>query len=93
MVNGNVKAKSAVLEESLKAKDAIFDGDVIIKGRQSKNERMDVLMITADDLGFSEIGCYGAQIVKTPNIDSIALFTVLSSFDFLALRSLLAFIS
>ncbi|KAK5163896.1 uncharacterized protein LTR77_010290 [Saxophila tyrrhenica] len=29
------------------------------------------LFILADDLGFSDIGCYGAEI-KTPNIDQLA---------------------
>ncbi|KAA5546310.1 sulfatase-like hydrolase/transferase [Roseiconus nitratireducens] len=30
-----------------------------------------VLLILADDLGFSDLGCYGGEI-KTPNLDSIA---------------------
>jgi hypothetical protein len=30
-----------------------------------------VLLIMADDLGFSDLGCYGGEIA-TPNLDSIA---------------------
>src|SRR5690348_986028 len=30
-----------------------------------------VLVILADDLGFSDIGCYGGEI-KTPNLDRLA---------------------
>ncbi len=30
-----------------------------------------IVLIMADDLGFSDIGCYGAE-VRTPNIDSLA---------------------
>jgi len=30
-----------------------------------------IVLIMADDLGFSDIGCYGAEI-RTPNIDSLA---------------------
>ncbi|KAI0475151.1 alkaline-phosphatase-like protein [Xylariaceae sp. FL0804] len=34
-------------------------------------KRPNFLFILADDLGFSDIGCYGAEI-KTPNIDGLA---------------------
>lgn len=31
-----------------------------------------VILIVADDLGYGELGCYGQQIIKTPNIDDLA---------------------
>ncbi|MEE2706364.1 MAG: arylsulfatase [Planctomycetota bacterium] len=31
-----------------------------------------VIYILADDLGYAELGCYGQQWIKTPNIDRIA---------------------
>ena len=34
-------------------------------------DRPHVLLILADDLGFSDIGCYGSEI-ETPNLDSLA---------------------
>ncbi|MBW3599088.1 MAG: arylsulfatase [Planctomycetes bacterium] len=34
-------------------------------------ERPNVLVILADDLGFSDLGCYGGEIA-TPNLDSLA---------------------
>ncbi|HWB93424.1 MAG TPA: arylsulfatase [Puia sp.] len=34
-------------------------------------ERPDIVLIMADDMGFSDIGCYGGEI-KTPNIDALA---------------------
>lgn len=34
-------------------------------------DRPNVLVIIADDLGFSDIGCYGGEI-ETPNLDSLA---------------------
>ncbi len=34
-------------------------------------EKPNVLVILADDLGFSDLGCYGGEI-KTPNLDSLA---------------------
>jgi len=34
--------------------------------------RPNVLFILADDLGYGDLGCYGATKVKTPNIDRLA---------------------
>ncbi len=31
-----------------------------------------VLMIYTDDIGYGDIGCYGAQLIQTPNIDQLA---------------------
>ncbi|MEP4132968.1 MAG: arylsulfatase [Cyclobacteriaceae bacterium] len=40
------------------------------KGTDS--ERPNFVIIMADDLGYADIGSYGATIIETPNIDSIA---------------------
>ena len=37
----------------------------------NKNSRPNILLIVADDLGFTDLGCYGSEI-KTPNIDDLA---------------------
>ena len=34
-------------------------------------ERPNILYIVADDLGFSDLGCYGGEI-RTPNLDQLA---------------------
>ena len=35
------------------------------------DKRPNILLIVADDLGFTDLGCYGSEI-KTPNIDALA---------------------
>lgn len=35
-------------------------------------ERPNVVLINADDLGWAELGCYGQQKIKTPNLDRLA---------------------
>jgi len=34
--------------------------------------KLNILLILADDLGYSELGCQGCKDISTPNIDSIA---------------------
>ena len=34
--------------------------------------RPNVVLIMVDDLGFSDLGCYGATVIQTPTLDSLA---------------------
>lgn len=38
---------------------------------QNSHARPDIVLIMADDMGFSDIGCYGGEI-KTPHLDELA---------------------
>ena len=46
----------------------------------NNNLKKNVLIILADDLGYTDLGCYGSEI-ETPNIDKLALKgTIFSNF-------------
>lgn len=40
--------------------------------QQEETTSPNIIFIMADDLGYNELGCYGQEIIKTPNIDRIA---------------------
>ena len=39
--------------------------------KKSKTDRPNIVMILADDMGYSDLGCYGSEI-NTPNLDKLA---------------------
>ena len=44
---------------------------MVISSESRAAEKPNVIVIMADDLGFSDLGCYGSEI-NTPNLDSLA---------------------
>jgi len=44
----------------------------LTSGRAFSKTRPNVIIIMADDLGHGDLGCYGSELVRTPNIDNMA---------------------
>jgi arylsulfatase A-like enzyme len=55
----------------MKRKHPTFPLLVLCCGILSASEKPNIVLIMADDMGFSDIGCYGSEI-PTPNLDGLA---------------------
>jgi arylsulfatase A-like enzyme len=45
---------------------------VALTGQSTNRTRPNIVLIYADDVGWGDLGCYGATSVKTPNLDRLA---------------------
>ncbi|MBA3272705.1 MAG: arylsulfatase, partial [Chthoniobacterales bacterium] len=52
---------------------APFASVALAQGAHATSDRPNVVLIYADDVGFGDVGCYGATKIKTPNIDRLAM--------------------
>ncbi|MGL6075568.1 MAG: sulfatase family protein [Fimbriiglobus sp.] len=50
----------------------LFLGFLLLSCVSMAAERPNVVLIYADDLGYADLGCFGAKAWKTPNLDRIA---------------------
>jgi arylsulfatase A-like enzyme len=37
-----------------------------------EERKPNIIILLADDMGYGELGCYGQEVIKTPNIDALA---------------------
>jgi arylsulfatase A-like enzyme len=51
---------------------ALFVSTICLAQQSKSYKQPNIIFILADDLGYGEIGCYGQQKIKTPNIDRLA---------------------
>jgi len=43
-----------------------------VQQQESAGEKPNIIFIMADDLGYGDLGAYGQELIKTPNIDQLA---------------------
>lgn len=50
---------------------ALLEGGFAVNGNTTAPSRPNIIVMMSDDMGYSDIGCYGGEI-NTPNLDSLA---------------------
>ncbi|MDP2886167.1 MAG: sulfatase-like hydrolase/transferase [Ignavibacteria bacterium] len=66
-----IKAAGAVTAGTFAVGDVVF-GTELLPGDWIREKKPNIIFILADDYGVGEVGCYGADNYKTPNIDQLA---------------------
>ena len=51
---------------------AVLIGMICASLAQAADDRPNVVLIVADDLGWADLGCYGSKFHRTPNLDKLA---------------------
>ncbi|MCH5179061.1 MAG: arylsulfatase [Prevotellaceae bacterium] len=51
---------------------AAYTATAVAQNEADKAKRPNILYIMCDDMGYGDLGCYGQQLISTPNIDRLA---------------------
>ena len=71
MSNSQMKSQSRIFKSNVLLLGVVFFL-VSLAQAQPVQSKPNIIIIYADDLGYGDVGCYGATQVKTPNIDRLA---------------------
>jgi len=69
-----MKVKSLNRRDFIKGSTAALLGSALISQQTfaGQNNRPNIVLIVSDDHGRETLGCYGNQVIKTPNLDALA---------------------
>src|SRR5687767_5131794 len=56
----------------MKLKSILFCFVLSILSSAAADSKLNFVLILADDLGWTDLGCYGSEFYQTPNIDRLA---------------------
>ncbi|MDP2883405.1 MAG: sulfatase-like hydrolase/transferase [Ignavibacteria bacterium] len=66
-----MKAAGVITAGTIAGRDIVL-GRELLPGSLFADKKPNIIFILADDYGVGEVGCYGADNYKTPNIDQLA---------------------